>query len=91
METAMVHIPDQTLIIWVLLGLLMAWMVTFAVLAFRSEPKKSAMLDDLPTPANSFPIVHAPMTLHVVAPPQLPAPLASGSHDTGEMGRVPIA
>ncbi len=90
MEVSMVQISNQGIIIWVLLGFLIAWMVTFAVLAFRSEPQQSVTPDELPTPANSFPAVHAPMTLHVIAPPHLPATFASGSHDTGEMGRIPI-
>ena len=91
MEASIAQIPNQEIIIWVLLGCLMAWMVTFAVLAFRSESQQSATPDELPTPANSFPAVHASMTLHVIAQPQLPATLASGSHDTGEMGTIPFA
>lgn len=91
MEVSLAQIPNQEIIVWVLLGCLIAWMVTFAVLAFRSESQQSATPDDLSTPTNSFPTVHASMTLHVITPPPLPASLASGSHDSGEMGRIPIA
>lgn len=95
----MAQIPNQTVIIWVLLGFLLAWMVTFAVLALRSNPQNAEWSNELPTPANPFPVTHghahanthAPMTLHMIATHQMPAQLAQGSQDTGEMSTFPIA
>lgn len=91
----MAQIPNQTVIIWVLLGFLLAWMVTFAVLALRSNPQNTEWLDELPTPANTFPVTythtHAPMTLHMIATQQMPAQLTQGSQDTGEMNTFPVA
>ena len=93
----MAQISNQTVIIWVLLGFLLAWMVTFAVLALRSNPQNAEWSNELPTPANTFPVTHAhaythaPMTLHMIATQQMPAQLAQGSQDTGEMSPFPVA
>lgn len=95
----MAQIPNQTVIIWVLLGFLLAWMVTFAVLALRSNPQNAEWSNELTTPANPFPVTHghahanthAPMTLHMIATHQMPAQLAQGSQDTGEMSTFPVA
>ena len=97
----MAQIPNQTVIIWVLLGFLLAWMVTFAVLALRSNPQNAEWSNELPTPATPFPVTHAhaythanthaPMTLHMIATQQMPPQLAQGSQDTGEMSPFPVA
>ena len=87
----MAQIPNQTVIIWVLLGFLIAWMVTFAVLALRSNPQNAEWSDELPTPANTFPVTHAPMTLHVIATHQMSAQLMQSSQDSGEISPFPVA
>ncbi|MEO9059206.1 MAG: hypothetical protein ACR2H5_12130 [Ktedonobacteraceae bacterium] len=89
----MAQIPNQTVIIWVLLGFLLAWMVIFAVLALRSNPQNAEWSNELPTPANTFPVTHAhtPMTLHMIATQQMPAQLTQSSQDTGEMSTFPVA
>ena len=86
----MAQIPNQTVIIWVLLGFLMAWMVTFAVLALRSNPQNAEWSDELPTPANTFPVTHAPKTLHVIATQQMSAQLTLSSQDSGEINPFPV-
>lgn len=91
MEASLAQIPNQALIIWVLLGFLMAWMVTFAVLACWSSPEHDPLPEELPTPANSFSALHAPRTLHVVATQHVSAQVGQGTHDTGEMGTIPVA
>lgn len=77
---------------WTLLGFLLAWMVTFAVLALRATPTRS---EELPTPARSFPIAVAPTSLHMIAAQTTqPIPVQVGQvrHDTsGEMDPVHIA
>jgi len=91
----MAQLPNQAVIIWVLLGFLLAWMVTFAVLALRSNPQNSEWPDELPTPANTFPVTHAhthaPMTLHMIATPQINTQLAQSSQDTSEISTFPVA
>ena len=87
----MAQIPNQAVIIWVLLGFLIAWMVTFAVLALRSNPQNAEWSDELPTPAYTFPVTHASMTLHMIATQQMPAQLTQSSQDAGEISTFPVA
>ena len=87
----MAQIPNQGLMIWFLFGVLMAWMVTFAVLACRSNPQHDYFSEDMPNSTTSAPDRNVPLTLHMLATQQVPAQVDSGKHDTGEMGTVPIA
>ena len=83
----------QTFIDLTLLGLLLAWMVTFAVLALHTNPTITIMSEELPTPANSFPATIVPKStlLHVRATQPVAEPVGKGSHDNhGDIGRVPI-
>jgi hypothetical protein len=67
----------QTLLAWTLLGLLLFWLITFAVLALRSLTPEKGELEDLPTPAESFPAVsthtHAQYAGTVLVSTHLPA------------------
>ncbi|HLH64024.1 MAG TPA: hypothetical protein VKV20_20295 [Ktedonobacteraceae bacterium] len=56
----------QLLLVWTLLGLLLTWLIVFAVLAFRSSPKEKIEPDTMPTPSRSFPVVSAPATLKLM-------------------------
>jgi hypothetical protein len=77
---------------WTLFGLLVAWMITFTVLALRANPTKPINSDELPTPAHSFPIVTVHTSLHVIAAQPAAVSVVKGSHDnSGEMGKVPLA
>ena len=49
-----------------LLGLLLAWMVTFALLAIRPDARQHVMPEDLPTPSHSLSAISAPTLLHVI-------------------------
>ena len=83
----------QSFMVWTLLGLLLAWMVTFAVLALRTNPTVTIKAEELPTPANSFPAIAVPKStlLRVRATQPVAVPVGKGSHDnSGDMGRVPI-
>lgn len=85
----------QAILDWALLGFLLAWMITFAVLALRVNPTNTMNSDELPTPARSFPAASAPTSLHVIAThttQPIPVQLRQVRHDTsGGMGKVPIA
>ena len=79
----------QTALDWTLLGFLLAWMVTFAVLALRANPTNTVNAEELPTPAHSFPVTNAPTSLHVIATQPDTFPVGKRSHDTaGEMDTV---
>ena len=95
MDTPTTLTITQTILDWTLLGFLLAWMVTFAVLALLATPTNTTKSEELPTPARSFPIAAAPMSLHVIAA-QSTQPIAvqvrQVRHDTsGEMDPVHIA
>ncbi|HCF85286.1 MAG TPA: hypothetical protein DEV72_08795 [Ktedonobacter sp.] len=78
----------QAILDWALFGFLLAWMVTFAVLALRVNPTGALKLEELPTPARSFPVTTASMSLHMLT--TQPVPVVS--HGTsGEMDPVSIA
>jgi len=85
----------QAILDWALLGFLLAWMVTFAVLALRATPTNTIKSEELPTPARSFPIAAAPTSLHVIAvqtTQPIPVQVGQVRHDTsGEMDPVHIA
>ena len=51
--------PTQMILAWVMSGMLFAWLVIFAILAFRREPnpERQEQWEDQPTPARSFPAV----------------------------------
>ena len=82
----------QTVLDWTLFGVLLAWMVTFAVLALHANPTSTINAEELPTPAYSFPVTTAPTSLHVVATQPAAFPVGKRSHDTsGEMDTVTMA
>ena len=84
----------QTVLAWTLLGFLLAWMVTFAVLALRANPTSTIKLmdEELPTPARSFPVTTASTSLHVIATQPVAVPFSQGNHDnSGEMDTVSMA
>jgi hypothetical protein len=82
----------QTVLAWTLLGFLLAWMVTFAVLALRANPTSTIELEELPTSAHSFPVTTASTSLHVIATQPVAVPFSQGNHDnSGEMDTVSMA
>jgi hypothetical protein len=82
----------QSVLAWTLLGLLLTWMVTFAVLAIHPHRSKKVALEDIPTPSHSFPVVAAPAILRVLAHQQLkPQVEAIGSEPPGDFGATPVA
>ena len=81
----------QAILDWSLFGFLLAWMVTFAVLALRVKPFRALKSAELPTPARSFPVATAPMSLHVIATQPVPTEVVKRHDTSGEMNPVPIA
>ena len=75
----------QALVIWSMLGLLLVWMVIFAVLAFYPYGIKREQPEQKGIPPSTFPVTPAPMMVHVIASPPIAQPVKTGRYDTDEM------
>jgi hypothetical protein len=64
-DVAIVMTATQQLLTWILLGLLLAWMLTFMLLALRPDGKKGVRPQELVESTGSLPAAAAP--LHVLA------------------------
>jgi hypothetical protein len=77
-----------------LIGFLLAWMVTFAVLALRSHPTDAMQSEESTSFTNSLPVTSAPTSMHVIVLPTTPPPpiqSAIGEHgNSGEMEVVSV-
>ena len=51
--------PTQIILAWTLLGALLVWLVIFAILALRTQQSELNDVDEMPTPAHSFPAITA--------------------------------
>lgn len=49
--------PTQMILAWTLLGALLVWLVIFATLALRTRQSEQSDVDEMPTPAHSFPAI----------------------------------
>ncbi|MGH2496026.1 MAG: hypothetical protein ACRDIV_15135 [Ktedonobacteraceae bacterium] len=58
MEVSTLSTPTQIILAWTLLGVLLSWLVVFATLALRNRRIEPVDLDELPTPAGSFPAIN---------------------------------
>ena len=78
--------PTQSLILWTLLGFLLAWMLLFTLLAVRPDPKKQVELEDVPVYTTTQPVATpAPKMLQMAttqAGTYLPATVNSINHET---------
>ncbi len=82
----------QLVLTWTLLGILLIWMVTFAVLALRPHSSKKVALENFPTPSHPIPLVSAPAILRVIASQPLQSPVgAMSSEPPGDLGATPVA
>jgi len=80
----------QIILTGALLGFLLVWMVTFAVLALRSNTSDSFKSGDLANSSNSLSVNNASTMLHMIATQPIPVQRATGRQDTGEMEKVTI-
>ena len=74
MDISTLSTPNQMILAWTLLGALLLWLVLFATLAIHARQVEQNDVDDLPTPAHSFPaipvqMIQQPNTLARVAVP----------------------
>ena len=49
--------PTQMILAWTLLGALLVWLIIFATLALHTHQIEQNDVDELPTPAGSFPAI----------------------------------
>ncbi|GAC1623055.1 MAG: hypothetical protein NVS4B7_14420 [Ktedonobacteraceae bacterium] len=81
----------QAIVIWTMLGLLLAWMVIFAVLAFRPHRMELDQQDSWATPSNSFPVTTASKVLHGIAFQTTTQQIETVRHNTtGEMEAISV-
>ena len=57
MNVFTISTPTQMILAWSLLGVLLVWLVLFATLALRTRQFEQDDVDELPTPAHSFPAI----------------------------------
>lgn len=100
MDVAIVMTATQQVLTWILLGLLLAWMLTFMLLALRPDGKQGVRQQDLVESTGSLP---AAVPLHVLATQSamhtehnaLPAAPVQHTelinHEVGERGTARIA
>lgn len=83
---------SQAILIWTLLGFLLAWMVTFTVLAFRSNPTNAVRPEEPPILTHSSPVNSAATMLHAIASQSVPVQIGRDRHDTsGDIETLPVA
>jgi len=75
----------QALVTWTMLGLLLIWMVIFAVLAFYPYGIKREQPEQKGIPPSTFPVTPATRRLHVIASPPIAQHVKTGRYDSDEM------
>jgi len=81
----------QAILIWTLLGFLLAWLITFAVLALRPDTTDTGRSSDLPKLSRAHSITSTSAARQVLSPQPVPRPTAIDRQDTGEMEAIPLA
>lgn len=61
MNISTLSTPTQMILAWTLFGTLLVWLVVFATLALRTRQGEQSDVDELPTPAHSFPAITVQM------------------------------
>jgi hypothetical protein len=79
MDGSLSFTPTQLALVGILLGFLLIWMITFAILALRSGDKIS--LEDLPTPSEPHPAISLQNPLQVIVSSPLEAPVGAAQSD----------
>jgi len=71
----------QLVLVLVLLGFLLTWMFTFAILAIRPQSRKKIKLED--QPSQPIPAISAPNILQVIASQPLTSQVRAGQEPPG--------
>lgn len=56
----------QLVLIWILLGFLLTWMITFAILAIRPQSRNNIKREVQLTTSQPLPAISTPSVLHVI-------------------------
>ncbi len=84
----------QMLLSWTLLGVLLAWMLFCAFLAFRPLKAEKRELADLPTPSGAFPALVPQTPLRRLSPStdiSLGGMSAVSAESASDVGAAPVA
>lgn len=84
----------QMILSWTLLGVLLAWMLFFAFLAFRPREVEKREAADLPTPSGAFPAIVSRTSFlrpAVAVDSSLGNAPATMSEQPGDVGAAPVA
>src|SRR5947209_4869117 len=71
----------QMILAWTLLGILLVWMISAAVLALRGLPGEKLDMADMATPSRSFPAISTGGPLHKMTSARVETSLGT-VHDT---------
>lgn len=85
MNVPTISTPTQMILAWSLLGTLLVWLVIFATLALRNRQLEQNDVDELPTPAHSFPAISVQMIQQQSTLAQVGVPV---SHTNPQMAPV---
>lgn len=83
-------LTTQIILVWTLLGFLLVWMVTFAVLAFYPRSKGTRRVEDGTIRPKSFPVTPASKVLHVISSSPVSTQFEADRHNTGEMKAITV-
>lgn len=85
--------PTQMILAWTLLGALLVWLVIFATLALRTRQIEQYDVDELPTPAGSFPAISVQMVHPQTTLAQVNRPISNAHTEmapvSSHSGRAP--
>ncbi len=71
----------QLVLIWILLGFLLTWMITFAILAIRPQSRNNVKREEQLTPSQPLPAISTPSVLHVIVSQPLPSHVGVASQE----------
>jgi predicted secreted protein len=90
MDASTTLASPQAIISWIMLGALLVWMVTFAVLAFYPFSTRREQSEDHTKPTSTFPVTPTPRMLHAIVSPPIGQHIETDRHDTDEMEAVSV-
>jgi len=71
----------QLVLIWILLGSLLTWMITFAILAIRPQSRNNVKWEERLTASQPLQAISTPSVLHVIVSQPLPPHVGVASQE----------
>jgi len=72
----------QFVLTWILLGFLLTWMITFAILAIRPQSRNGVKREDQLIPSQPLPVIPSPAVLHVIVSQSLSSHVEAASQES---------